>query len=110
MCEILGIWANLIQSRNRDTQFRVIIIELRLDLGIRGLKIASRTNLKLGPRFAEVCKDESGIQASGLRNIQLVPVLHVRGWCVRCVGSMESGLFQRVNLQIKNCFNELILK
>ena len=33
----------------------VIIIELRLDLGIRGLKIALRTNLKSGPRFAEVC-------------------------------------------------------
>ena len=32
----------------------VIIIELRLDLSIRGLKIALRTNLELGPQFAKV--------------------------------------------------------
>ena len=30
------------------------MIELRLDLGILDLVIAAKTNLKLGPRFAEV--------------------------------------------------------
>ena len=34
--------------------FMVIIIELRLNLCIRGLKIALRSNLELGTRFAEV--------------------------------------------------------
>ena len=29
-------------------------IELRLDLGIRGLRISSRSNLESGPLFAEV--------------------------------------------------------
>ena len=35
-------------------RFWVINIELRLDLGTRGLKIASTLNLKSGPRFAKV--------------------------------------------------------
>ena len=34
--------------------FRVIIIKLWLNLDIIGLKIASRTNLEYGPRFAKV--------------------------------------------------------
>ena len=37
------------------TRFMVIFIELRLNFGIRGLKIASRANLESGPRLAEVC-------------------------------------------------------
>ena len=56
MCGNLGIWANSSQSRNRDScehGFRVIIIELRVDLGIRGLKLASRMNIELGPQFAD---------------------------------------------------------
>ena len=32
----------------------VIIIELQLNLGIRGLKIASKSNLESGPRFTKV--------------------------------------------------------
>ena len=53
----VGIWVNLSQARIcawREHDFG-IIIKLRLDLGTRGLKIASTTNLKLGPGFAEVC-------------------------------------------------------
>ena len=51
MCEILSIQAN---SMRLEIVICVIIIKLRLDLGIRGLKTALRTNLESGPRFAKV--------------------------------------------------------
>ena len=35
--------------------------ELRLDLGTKGLKLASRSNLKSGPQFAKVCFPYKGI-------------------------------------------------
>ena len=55
MCENLGIQANTsrLEIVIRVNSIRVIIIELRLDLGITGLKIALRTNLKFGPRFTK---------------------------------------------------------
>ena len=45
---------NLCKYLWENGQFLVFIIELWLDLDIRSLKIASRTNLELGPWFAEV--------------------------------------------------------
>ena len=52
-----GTRANSIQDENRESGVEVkgfSIFKLRLNLDIRALKIASRTNLELGPRFAEV--------------------------------------------------------
>ena len=45
-------WANSGWAGNRESV--VFIIELRIDIDIRALKIASRTNLESGPQFAEV--------------------------------------------------------
>ena len=52
MCENVGIRANLSQARNRNLYN---IIELQLNLGIRGLKLAPGKNLESGPQFAVVC-------------------------------------------------------
>ena len=56
MCNILGIQANSSQDRNRDLcEYNLGLSLSRFDLtGIRGLKIALRMNLELGPRFAQV--------------------------------------------------------
>ena len=51
-----------------STQFWVIIIKLRLNSGIRGLKIVLWTNLEPGPRFAEVWS----------RNIKCLKKFHLR--------------------------------
>ena len=60
------------------TRFIVMIIQLQLDLGIRGFKITSRTNLESGPWFTEVwpgglvkgmeqlCKIKNKIDLSGM--------------------------------------------
>ena len=39
---------------NKIYGYQLIIIKLQLDLGIRGLKIALRTNLQLEPQFAKI--------------------------------------------------------
>ena len=46
---------SLLDKMDISCYMSIIIIELRLNLGIRGLKIMSKTNLESGPRFAEVC-------------------------------------------------------
>ena len=55
-CQVTYFSINSLHIHNRLLQliFIVIIIELRLNLGIRGLKIASRSNLESGPQLAEV--------------------------------------------------------
>ena len=57
MCENLGIRANTSRPRMcASCEHKwFIIIKLRLNLGIRGLKLASRPNLELGPRLADIC-------------------------------------------------------
>ena len=50
-------------------------IELRLDLGYRLFRFASRTNLKSVTRFAKICKMSFYLKKSGFKPVGLVVLL-----------------------------------
>ena len=63
MCENLGIRANSSQATNHDLCERDLWLSLsNFDSTLKGLKIASRTNLESGPRFAKVCQSLTLLQ------------------------------------------------
>ena len=70
--------------------FMVIIIELRLKLGIKGLKIASRSsNLESRPRFAKNCSTVLFVKNLTLRRI-LSRLECTVGIYVRTIRKLES--------------------